>query len=604
MMRKQLALFLQNYEKEIRDSARELLPKEMPALTEELFGLYETTGNRLKYEEVYFARRKMLTVLGMRAILGLEEQWEEKQTYIQKLEEVILDICREETWALPAHVNRRENPQWRITVDLFASETAQTLSELMEFLGETISAEVWGKMRENIEERIFQPYFTSEVPYKHKPWECGSNNWNAVCAGSIGSACLHLMKGQPERLGASLSRIINSLTYYINGFAEDGACMEGLAYYYYGMTYFTNFAQELYDATEGETDLFCGKWGEFEGGEDRRYQIAHFPVKCFFPDGKCLSFSDGDTEGWFRVGVSSVLAMHYGKPGMSEEALAAALFPDMSKAGSLHSDTCYRFAALKMDLIQTRRFLALLEASDRKEGAFERPKAYILPSAQWYIAHSGAKVSFACKGGHNDEPHNHNDVGHFIYEGRGEMFLTDLGAGEYTRDYFSEKRYQILCNNSFGHSVPVIGGEGQGTGKEYGCSRFSADSDGRVCIEMHGAYPEGALKELQREFHFDTETGKLLVRDCFTFDQAKGAEARENLITQIRPVAEENKVLLETEKGTCTVEVEGLEGSIEIREYDHSNHQGVTEKVYGIAWPAAAADGRAQSRFCVTTQWK
>ena len=97
MMRKQLALFLQNYEKEIRDSARELLPKEMPALTEELFGLYETTGNRLKYEEVYFARRKMLAVLGMRAILGLEEQWEEKQTYIQKLEEVILDICREET---------------------------------------------------------------------------------------------------------------------------------------------------------------------------------------------------------------------------------------------------------------------------------------------------------------------------------------------------------------------------------------------------------------------------------------------------------------------------------------------------------------------------
>lgn len=132
MMRKQLALFCKTM-KEIRDSARELLPKEMPALTEELFGLYETTGNRLKYEEVYFARRKMLAVLGMRAILGLEEQWEEKQTYIQKLEEVILDICREETWALPAHVNRRENPQWRITVDLFASETAQTLSELMEF---------------------------------------------------------------------------------------------------------------------------------------------------------------------------------------------------------------------------------------------------------------------------------------------------------------------------------------------------------------------------------------------------------------------------------------------------------------------------------------
>lgn len=604
MMRKQLALFLQNYEEEIRSSARELLPKEMPVLTEELFGLYETTGNRLKYEEVYFTRRKMLAVLGMRAILGLEEQWEEKQAYIQKLEDVILDICREETWALPAHVNRAENPQWRVTVDLFATETAQTLSELMVFLKRTISARVWDKMRENIEERIFRPYFTSEVPYKHKSWECGSNNWNAVCAGSIGSACLHLMKEEPERLKASLSRIINSLTYYINGFAEDGACMEGLAYYYYGMTYFTNFAQELYDATQGETDLFCGKWGEFEGGEDRRYQIAHFPVKCFFPDGKCLSFSDGDTEGWFRVGVSSVLAMHYKKPGMTEDALAHALFPDMSKAGALHSDNCYRFAALKMDLIQTRRFLALLEASDQEEGASQRPKAFVLPSAQWYIAHSDAGVSFACKGGHNDEPHNHNDVGHFIYEGKGEMFLTDLGAGEYTKDYFSEKRYEILCNNSFGHSVPVIGKKGQGTGREYGCSQFLADLDGSVRIEMHDAYPQGLLDELHREFHFDIETGKLLVKDCFRFDQARGQEVSENLITQIRPVVEGNTVLLKTEKGTCRVEVDALEGSIEVREYDHSNHQGVTEKVYGIQWQAALADGKGQCSFCVVTEWK
>lgn len=58
------------------------------------------------------------------------------------------------------------------------------------------------------------------------------------------------------------------------------------------------------------------------------------------------------------------------------------------------------------------------------------------------------------------------------------MLLTDLGAGEYTKEYFHEGRYRILCNNSFGHSVPVIDGEGQKEGGEYSCSRFEADGRG------------------------------------------------------------------------------------------------------------------------------
>lgn len=54
----------------------------------------------------------------------------------------------------------------------------------------------------------------------------------------------------------------------------------------------------------------------------------------------------------------------------------------------------------------------------------------------------------AAKGGNNGEPHNHNDVGSFFYLVGDEMLLTDLGAGEYTKEYFHEGRYRILCNNS------------------------------------------------------------------------------------------------------------------------------------------------------------
>ena len=48
--------------------------------------------------------------------------------------------------------------------------------------------------------------------------------------------------------------------------------------------------------------------------------------------------------------------------------------------------------------------------------------------------------------------------------------LTDLGAGEYTKEYFHDGRYRILCNNSFGHSVPVIDGEGQKEGGGIFCN--------------------------------------------------------------------------------------------------------------------------------------
>lgn len=602
MISQQLTLFLEKYEKEILDSAEALLDKEMPPLTEELFGLYETTGNRLKYEEVYFTRRKMLAILGMRMILGSEGEWAQKQVYLQKLEEVIVEICKEECWALPAHVQRATDAQWRLTVDLFSSETGQTLAEMLVWLGEELSPRVQQMIRENIERRIFQPFFSSAVPYRN--WEGCENNWNAVCAGSIGSACLHLMKEQPERLKECLPRLLDSLTYYIEGFAEDGTCMEGISYYYYGMTYFVNFARELYEATDGKTDIFCGKWGDFPGGEDRRYQIAHFPVKCFFPDGKSLSFSDGDIDGWFRVGVNSVLAMYYGNP--KDEGSVAGLFPDMSRSGGLHSDSCYRFAALKMDLIETRRLLKLLQENSQmaKTGANE-PAVYTLSSAQWYIAHSEEGVSFACKGGHNAEPHNHNDVGHFIYEGKGELFLTDLGAGEYTKDYFSEKRYQIICNNSFGHSVPVIDGQGQESGREYGCSRFAAEPDGRVSIEFHDAYPKGVLTGLQRDFCFDRRTGELQVKDEIAFCGPKVDQTvKENLVTQILPELSEGQILLKTPKGTCTIKTGQPKERMEVLEYDHSNHQGKMEKVYAIQWPAEVTCGRAVCDFSVKVEWK
>lgn len=332
-MLKELERFYTDYCGEIRKEADALRGEQMPPVTEELFAIYENTGNRLKYESVYFLRRKYLAVFGLKGILDGEER------DIRKLEEVIRDICGEECWALPAHVNRKEDENWRNYIDLFAAETAQTLAEISGLLKGRLSAGVLETVRREVMRRVLIPFAESRAPYGH--WEYGGSNWCAVCGGSIGSAALYLMGEQPqaacvagedaetpEMLLRITDRICYSLEhYYLKSFASDGTCLEGLGYFTYGMTYFAGYAQQLYEFTAGKRDLFRN---------EKLAKIAAFQAKCYFPSGKTVSFADGFTDDTFRPGLTFFLAMKY--PG--------AAIPPMERAAGLNDDHCFRWMGL------------------------------------------------------------------------------------------------------------------------------------------------------------------------------------------------------------------------------------------------------------------
>ena len=627
--------FARNYRQEIMDGAQSL-PEEMPEITEELFALFEQCGNRLKFEAVYFTRRRFLAVLGLQALLETGEKGRAEEDCLRRLTKVMEEICGERCWALPAHVDRSREG-WEITVDLFACETAQTLAELADRLRGQLSETVYKKISEEIEIRILKPYFTSAVPYGN--WECGNSNWNAVCAGSIGSVCLHLLREEPGRLSDCLKRVCHSLSRYPDSFSEDGACLEGIGYFTYGMTYFTNFAQELYEYSEGRENLF--RHVEGRSWEKKMSRMVQFPAKCFFPDGKAVNFSDADRNETFRVGLSCVLRRHFREMR----------FPNISRAAGLHSDSCYRFAALKMDLLY-----AETEPQEEKAGADreQEERFCILPDAQWCIGNAlrqGRAIGFACKGGNNGEPHNQNDVGHFIYEADGVTLFADLGCGEYTQEYFSEEgRYRILCNRSMGHSVPLIAGQEQRAGEAAACGLFRASEEGNVEMELSAAYPEKVVKSFTRSFRFDPETGDLELYDDIipgeegavneagreddgrnavgreerSIDEAgredgsgnkagrdaAGAEFHEeavhmpevveNLITQISPVILTDGVLLEAEGIRCRLCIEAPEKpDIRVEKLAHVNHRGGAEDVYLIQWRVPAAGGQAVSRCSI-----
>lgn len=597
-MEKSIHEFCEDFLEELYRSAQELLENPMPALPQELFSLYEETGDRQIYDGFYLTRRKYLAVIGLLALAEKRDLGHVPKEHMEKLSHIMAEICQEECWAVPAHVDRTR-ADWRMTADLFACETAQTLAELSDRLGRELPADLRDTVLENIERRVFAPFFSAPTPSCW--WEVCNTNWNAVCAGSIGSACLHLLRNDEARLESCLERVIRALAHYIDGFAGDGVCLEGMGYYNYGMTYFVNFAQELYEYSGGKRDLFTGSWeiDEKSGRADKISRIAHSLEKCFFRDGKMVCFSDDSSQDTYRLGMYCTMAMHF--PEMN--------FPPVSRAAGLHRDFCYRFAALKMDLLYTKKYMEKFPQTaagqNGKSGSF-----HIFPEAQWCIGNAASGTGFACKGGSNGEAHNHNDIGHFIYEKNNVMFLTDLGAGEYTKDYFGELRYSILCNGSRGHSVPVIGNAGQCAGEQYRCESFLADETGSVEMELQRAYPEGLLEKFVRKFHFDLETGELLVEDLFQpakacADKAANAPSpkgrvTENLITQIEPVVTERGILLEKDGVRAFLTFrEPPMPLVHVRKYIHKDPKGRPEDVYAIQWQLTAAEKAVVSSFSI-----
>ena len=539
--------FLKDYREQLIKAGKELDQKKMPQLTEELFSEYARTGKRLNYENAYFTRRKFFTVYATLSVLyGNKDD-------ISRLETVIDAICTEECWALPAHVDTSEK-DWRETVDLFAAETAFSLAETVGLLKDKLSAPVRGKARREVFRRVLDPFIQSKYPYAW--WETAAMNWCAVCCGSIGAAAIWLMEKSSRELDGLLRRINRSIMNYLEGFSDDGACLEGLGYYTYGMSFFTAYADLLYRYSGGKSDLFeNAKWKN----------IALFPQKCCLPGGVTVSFSDSRQDETYRVGLTAYLSRRYPEVG----------FPDPSMAAGLESDPCCRYVVISRDYFWAERYA--------ETGKANREWHTVWPDAQWSVCRSDNGCAIAAKGGHNNEPHNHNDVGSFLYVCDGEVILDDLGAGEYTRDYFNENRYTNLCCRSLGHNVPLIDGKEQRAGAEYRAARFFADGRGMTQMDIEAAYGLEDGEKITRQFLFDKTSGVCTVTDSFSL--RKHRMVTENLITSHHPETEGSGFLIETRKRRFRIEVtNGI--SFVIKEKTYTDHYGVLKKIWLMQWTA------------------
>lgn len=575
---------LENYRNALRTEAVLLKDEPFCELPFHTFKQYDTTGNRLSYENVYFHRRRCLGVFTLMAWLYEEDE------YLSLTEDYLWAICNEFTWALPAHLdgnslNEKVNP---LTLDLFACETAQTLAEITYLLKEQLNPAVTLRCQAEIERRIFTPFLTRSTPYW---WETCHMNWASVCAGSIGMAAIYQMTATPDdtqRLATILSQLLPVMDYFLSGFENDGACLEGLSYWTYGMSYYTAFADLLSIRTGGKVDLLAN---------DKVKAIAAFQGKCYFEGGHTVSFSDASATDTFRIGITNYMAHYFHDD---------TLLPPATSAAEFGTDACARWCQMFRDFVWTAASgQASLNCSDisKKPVAQSATKtsasasftssgsfACILPDAKWLIFRDADANAGAIKGGHNDEPHNHNDIGSFFFLLHGKEVLTDLGAGEYTKDSFSDKRYTIFTNNSFSHSVPIINGNGQKTGKEYAAREYmfvdgSVNTGDTISASMDIApvYGDETLSSLVRKLTFDSEAHSLTLCDSYNFTQAPTSLV-ERFVTRQKPELTNSTVVLYNEAGErCSLTFNPDKLSASLSTDIHYRHEdGAPETVYLI----------------------
>ena len=415
------------------------------------------SGKRIECN--YFGARQQ-----MMAAVSLSLIYPEEEKYLIRAMDQIFAICNEYTWCVPAHYGQPIGGN-RAKIDLFAAETALGLAEVYVLLEDRLDEFIKLRIREELERRIVNSMAETEK----FGFESMSNNWSSVCTASVAGAIMLLL---PERFEEFKPRFDAAMELFLSGYRDDGVCLEGATYWGYGFGFFTIYAEMVKIFTDGKVNYY---------DREKVKNIATFMQKTFLSGNACVSFSDGARTGGFNVGL-----LHYLK----------GLYPDdvvlYESEFYTKRDGCARFA------------MALMTVARFREDFYNNPEdavaetTFYAESSQWFIKRTPA-FGFAAKGGNNKEPHNHNDVGSFIFAKNGEQVLVDLGAGAYTKQYFSGERYKTFQACSRSHSVPIVGGCYQKNGPQHRADEVSY-ADGVFTMNIASAYPIEGLNQLKRTF--------------------------------------------------------------------------------------------------------
>ena len=459
--------------------------------------------------------------------------------------ELLWSISNEFSWCLGAHLHFDDSGfsgESNKIIDLFSAETAQTLSEIIIIHKDKLDKMLINHIKKQIKERVLNPFINEKWE-----WEEATHNWSAVCAGCIGITALILENG--ERQDEIIRRIEKSLEYYLSGFNNDGVSLEGIGYWTYGLGYYI-----YYKALKNE---------DIEDNHiEKILAISNFPQAVQISEEVFVPFSDVPPNMALPSGLISYLYQKY-----------KINLPIVSQITSFDFDHCYRWAHISRNLWWTSNEIF---NNTLKDGI------NLFNESQWFTLRD-KDIFLAIKGGSNNEPHNHNDLGSFVLAVNGNIILTDLGAGPYTAGYFGKERYTYDHTRSYYHSVPLINGVEQSKTNEK-CNFRLEDFDNdniNLIIDITNAYSKADIKSYRRKVKYNYENRELIIND--TVNSLYKLTVNEGLISYIKPnVIEEGLILWNIKDNEIRLKFDSNNLDLKIEEKNIKNHYGNECIVYRI----------------------
>jgi len=484
--------------KEVISEAEKLLQEPIPDQPDELYLDYSRTGNRTRWQKVSGLRR------GRIRTLVLAECLENKGRFMPASEEIVRVLCSERTWVMPAHDAKLTNFNGTsVDIDLGSSALGWSLATADYLLADKISPEVRKLIRDNLDRRIFTPYQDMVLGKREQNWWLtGTNNWNAVCLAGVTGSALAVIDSSRTRAFFVVAAEKYSKN-FLQGFTDDGYCSEGLGYWNYGFGYYIMLSEMIYQATGGKVDLL----------QDRKAkQAATFGANIEILNGVYPAFADCSIDARPSPQLMYFVSRRVGLGLRSLEEIDPA-----SAGGALYHSMMYSFP-------NSASRTSPSQGTSQGPGIrswFEQGGVLICRPGP----NSSSRLAVALKGGHNQEHHNHNDVGSFVVVLGDKPLLLDPGSEVYTARTFSGRRYESNVLNSFGHPVPVVAGKLQRTGSQARgrvVRQNFTDSNDTLVLDISSAYDVPELKKLECKFVYSRlGSGSLSVTDEVAFSQPR-----------------------------------------------------------------------------------
>jgi len=466
-----------------------LLNHNWPALPATLFLEYARDGNRSRYQDVRYTRRNALRDL------VLAECVEGEGRFLDDIVNGVWTTCEETYWGVPAHIGMQaagvglpdvEEP----TVDLFAAETVALLAWTLYLLGDrldTVSPLVRPRIMAESKRRVLDPCLARDDFWwmSFDPGVHAINNWNPWINSNWITAVL-LLEPDAARRVTAIHKILRSLDIFLDTYAEAGGCDEGPGYWGRAAASLFDCLDLLHSATDGGIDVWR---------EAKVQNMGRFIYRTHISGTYFVNFADASA---INRPVPSLI-YRYGQAIDDQDMMAFGVWLLGDRPGDVG----------KQESTLARILPALFRVPEPADVAPAAPQ----PRDAWFggiqvmvardQAGSGDGFFLAAKAGHNDESHNHNDVGNFVVYVDGKPVIVDAGVETYRRQTFSPQRYEIWTMQSGYHTLlPTVDGVAQAPGRSFAARDVAyslSDDAAQLSLDLASAYPpEAKLKSWRR----------------------------------------------------------------------------------------------------------